>query len=32
MWENLLKVKFYIGKKQQKEYMAVIALNKKISF
>jgi hypothetical protein len=29
---KFIKSKFYIGKKQQKEYMAVIALNKKISF
>jgi hypothetical protein len=29
---KFIKCKFYIGKKKQKEYMAVIALNKKISF
>ena len=29
---KFIKSKFYIGKKQQKEYMAVIALNKKFHF
>ena len=29
---KFIKCKFYTGKKKQKEYMAVIALNKKISF
>jgi hypothetical protein len=29
---KFIKCKFYVGKKKQKEYMAVIALNKKLSF